>query len=234
MRLFQGDYDKETIFGEDPVAMAARWIGEGAAGLHIVDLDGARGEYTANQGAVEAIVLAVKEKSGARPVTTQVGGGIRAMHSIERWLSMGIDRVIIGTAAVEEPELITRAAVKFPGRVWVGIDARGGKVAVDGWTRTTEKDAVDLAHEVQDRGAGGIVYTNIERDGTGKGVDAEAVADLAEQLDVPVIASGGVHNADDVRRLREYGTTNIVGVIVGRALYENSVSMAELLVAAGQ
>lgn len=234
VRLVQGDYARETVFGEEPADMARRWMREGATSLHLVDLDGAKSGRRDNEPAVRGILRAVTEsasRGGVRP-TTQLGGGIRDLGSVEFWLGAGIDRVILGTAAVREPSLVEAAAARFPGRVWVGIDARDGKVAVDGWTKTTEREAADLAAEMQQRGAAGIIYTDIGRDGTGKGVNVEATAALADRLRIPVFASGGVHSCEDVVRLRAAGGKGIAGVIVGRALYDGAVMLADLLSAA--
>jgi phosphoribosylformimino-5-aminoimidazole carboxamide ribotide isomerase len=234
VRLVQGDYARETVFGDEPADMARRWMCEGARALHLVDLDGAKSGRRDNEAAVSGVLSAVAEyasRGGKRP-TTQLGGGIRDIGSVEFWLGAGIDRVILGTAAVREPSLVANAARRFPGRVWVGIDARGGKVAVDGWTNTTERLASDLAVEMQDRGAAGIVYTDIGRDGTGKGVNVEATAALADQLGIPVFASGGVRSREDVVRLREVGGKGIAGVVVGRALYDAAVTLGDLLAAA--
>jgi len=234
VRLVQGDYARETIFGEEPADMARRWMSAGATALHLVDLDGAKSGRRDNESAVRGVLRAVEEDArerGSRP-TTQLGGGIRDIASVELWLEAGIGRVILGTAAVREPSLVETAATRFPGRVWVGIDARDGNVAVDGWTRTTERSAFELATEMQDRGAAGIIYTDIARDGTGKGVNVEATAALADRLDIPVFASGGVHSRDDVARLRAVAGKGIAGVIVGRALYEGAVTLADLLAAA--
>jgi phosphoribosylformimino-5-aminoimidazole carboxamide ribotide isomerase len=209
-------------------------MGEGARALHLVDLDGAKSGRRDNETAVAGVLRAVAENvsaGGACP-TTQLGGGIRDLGAVEFWLRAGIDRVILGTAAVREPSLVEAAARGFPGRVWVGIDARDGKVAVDGWTHTTERLAADLAVEMQGRGAGGIIYTDIGRDGTGKGVNVEATAALANLLDIPVFASGGVNSREDVVRLREVGGKRVAGVVVGRALYDGAVTLADLLSAA--
>jgi phosphoribosylformimino-5-aminoimidazole carboxamide ribotide isomerase len=234
VRLFQGDYARETVFGDRPADMARRWIEEGAEALHLVDLDGARSGRSENENAV-ALVLAEVAKastSKGRKIVVELGGGIRDENTVALWLEVGLDRVILGTAAIEKPELIDAAAKRFPGRVWVGIDARGGKVAVDGWTRTTERDAADLARDAVERGAVGIVYTDIGRDGTGGGVNVEATAALADRVSIPVFASGGVHSVDDVARLKKVESRGVAGVIVGRALYDGAVTLGALLQAA--
>ena len=234
VRLVQGDYARETVFGDEPADMARRWMREGATALHLVDLDGAKSGRRDNEPAVSNVLRAVADsatRAGVCPAT-QLGGGIRDIESVEFWLDAGIDRVILGTAAVREPSLVENAASRFPGRVWVGIDARDGKVAVDGWTRTTERLAADLAGEMQERGAAGVIYTDIGRDGTGKGVNVEATAALADRLRIPVFASGGVHSREDVVRLREVGGKGVAGVVVGRALYDGAVTLADLLAAA--
>jgi phosphoribosylformimino-5-aminoimidazole carboxamide ribotide isomerase len=228
VRLVRGDYSRETVFGDDPAAMAKRWLDEGARALHLVDLDGARSGNSDNANAVKAILREVARAPGH--VTTELGGGIRDLDAIEHWLGAGIDRVIIGTAAVRDPALVSRAAERFPGRVWVGVDARDGKVAVSGWTEETSVHALQFSRAMESRGAAGIIYTDIERDGTGSGVNAEATARIAAAVGILVFASGGVHGADDVVRLRNAG--GIAGVIVGRALYDGAVTLAELLAAA--
>jgi phosphoribosylformimino-5-aminoimidazole carboxamide ribotide isomerase len=231
VRLLRGDYDRETVFGNDPAAMAERWLEEGARALHIVDLDGARDGSGANHGAVRDILAAVAARA-PEDFPTELGGGIRDLAGIERWLELGLSRVILGTAAVQRPELVSEASVRFPGRVWVGIDARAGRVAVDGWTRTSDRMATELAREMAERGAGGIVYTDIDRDGTGDGVNVEATAEVARAAGIAVIASGGVHSAEDVRRVRAVAEAGITGIIVGRALYDGAVTLAELEAAA--
>jgi phosphoribosylformimino-5-aminoimidazole carboxamide ribotide isomerase len=234
VRLFQGDYARETVFGDRPADMARRWIDEGAEALHLVDLDGALSGRSENESAV-ALVLAEVAKASAsrgRKIVIDLGGGIRDENAVALWLEAGLDRVILGTAAIEKPDLIDAAAKRFPGRVWVGIDARDGKVAVDGWTRTTARGAADLACDVEQRGAAGIVYTDIGRDGTGGGVNVEATAALADRVSIPVFASGGVHSADDVVRLKKVESRGVAGVIVGRALYDGAVTLGALLQAA--
>jgi phosphoribosylformimino-5-aminoimidazole carboxamide ribotide isomerase len=234
VRLFQGDYARETVFGDRPADMARRWIEEGAEALHLVDLDGARSGRSENLAAVSAVVAEVMKlrAENGRAIVTDLGGGIRDEAAIALWLDAGINRVILGTAAVENPALIDAGAGRFPGSVWVGIDARDGKVAVDGWTRTTTRDAADLARDAEQRGAAGIVYTDIGRDGTGGGVNAEATAALADRVSIPVFASGGVHSADDVARLKKVESRGVAGVIVGRALYDGAVTLDALLEAA--
>ena len=236
MRLVQGDYARETVFGDDPAQMAERWLAEGARALHVVDLDGARAGSSGNRRAVEAILARVAERSrraGVERPTVELGGGIRTVRKAGNWLRCGVDRVILGTAAAEDPDIVRRACKRFPGRVWVGIDARAGMVAVSGWTRVTSMSAVEFAREVAERGAAGIVYTDIERDGTGGGVNLEHTLEIARAVPVPVIASGGVRSVDDVRRLRKLEPEGVVGVIVGRALYDGAVTLGELLEEAG-
>jgi phosphoribosylformimino-5-aminoimidazole carboxamide ribotide isomerase len=232
VRLVQGDYDRETVFGDDPAAMARRWIKEGGRVLHLVDLDGAKSGRSDNRVAVEAILEAVGSvaKDLGSAVTTELGGGIRDADAASRWLDAGVDRVIFGTAALARPEVVEEASKRHPGRVWVGIDSRSGKVAVSGWTQVTDKDAEEMAREMRERGAAGIIYTDIDRDGTGKGVNVASTVRMAEAVDIPVFASGGVHSVEDVRRLKAGGM--IAGVIVGRALYEGDVTLADLLTAA--
>lgn len=230
VRLVQGDYARETVFADDPAAMAARWLSEGSSAIHIVDLDGARDGTVTNRVAVEGILR--ETASSGRQVVTQLGGGIRDLAGIEGWLEAGLTRVILGTAAVREPQLVSDAAARWPGRVWVGIDARGGKVAVQGWLETTGIDSIELAKDMEQRGAGGIVFTDIDRDGTGEGVSVESTARLAQALSIPVVASGGVHSLDDVARLRKVERSGIQGVIVGRALYDGAVTLSALLAAA--
>jgi len=242
VRLIQGDYDRETVFGDDPAAMAERWAGSGASALHLVDLDGARSGRSDNATAVEAIVERLRtvaaEQGRDRPIVTDLGGGIRDGDAAARWLDIGIDRVILGTVAVTDPDVVTLCCERYPGRVWVGIDARAGRVAVSGWTEGTDRDVLELAAEVEGCGAGGIIYTDIDRDGTGAGVNAEATARLASAVRCPVYASGGVHSAADVERLASasaaFPGNDIAGVIVGRALYDGAVTLEELIaVAAG-
>jgi len=216
VRLLKGDMRAATVFNDDPAAQARTFEGQGFRWLHVVDLDGAVAGKTANGSAVEAILRAVA-------VPVQLGGGIRDAASIERWLERGVRRVILGTAAVKNPELVRDACRAFPGAVAVGIDARAGKVAVEGWAKTSEVSALDLALRFEDCGVSAIVYTDIERDGALAGVNVEATAALARRLETPVIASGGVASLDDIRALQRHESDGIEGVICGRALYDGRI-----------
>ncbi len=229
MRLERGDFARETVFDDDPAVPAARWVAEGAEALHIVDLDGARVGHSDNRRAVESVITEARRKPG---VVVELGGGIRDLAAVEHWLGVGVDRVILGTAAVRRPELVEQAAAAYPERVWVGIDARDGVVATDGWTRQAGLRAVELASQVVDRGAAGLIYTDIERDGLRTGVNVAATAEFARGAGVPVYASGGVASADDINALRASRSSGIAGVIVGRALYDGSIKLQDLLAAA--
>jgi len=216
VRLLKGDMRAATVFNDDPAAQARAFEGQGFRWLHVVDLDGAVAGKTANGSAVEAILRAVA-------VPVQLGGGIRDAASIERWLERGIRRVILGTAALTNPGLVRDACRAFPGSIAVGIDARGGKVAVEGWAKTSEVSALELALRFEDCGVAAIVYTDIERDGALAGVNVDATAALAQRLETPVIASGGVASLDDIRALQRYESDGIEGVICGRALYDGRI-----------
>ena len=216
VRLLKGDMRAATVFNDDPAAQARAFEGQGFRWLHVVDLDGAVAGKTANGSAVEAILRAVA-------VPVQLGGGIRDAASIERWLERGIRRVILGTAALTNPALVRDACRVFPGSVAVGIDARAGKVAVEGWAKTSEVSALELALRFEDCGVAAIVYTDIERDGALAGVNVDATAALAQRLETPVIASGGVASLDDIRALQRYESDGIEGVICGRALYDGRI-----------
>lgn len=230
VRLIKGDYDRETVFGNDPAVMAERWISEGATSLHIVDLDGARDGASTNREAVRAIV-AVARKS-PKPIVLDLGGGIRTADHAAAWLEAGLDRVVFGTAAVTDPDTVAEACQRFPDQIWVGIDAKAGEVKVSGWLEGSGMDAADLARDVQRWGAAGIIYTDIDRDGTGKGVNVEATGILACAVNIPVIASGGVHSVADIKNLKREESAGVEGVIVGRALYDGKVTLRELLEAA--
>jgi len=216
VRLLKGDMRAATVFNDDPAAQARTFEGQGFRWLHVVDLDGAVAGKAANAPAVEAILRAVA-------VPVQLGGGLRDAASIERWLERGVRRVILGTAALTNPGLVRDACRAFPGSIAVGIDARGGKVAVEGWAKTSEVSTLDLAQRFEDCGVAAIVYTDIERDGALAGVNVEATAALARRLETPVIASGGVASLDDIRALQRRESDGIEGVICGRALYDGRI-----------
>ena len=213
VRLEQGDMARATVFNLDPAAQAHAFAGQGFEYLHVVDLDGAFAGKPVNAQAVEAMLKAI-----TMPV--QLGGGIRDLATIEAWLAKGIRRVIIGTAAVRDPELVKSAAKKFPGRVAVGLDARDGKVAVQGWAETSEVTALEIAQRFEDAGVAAIIFTDIARDGLLKGLNLEATVALAESISIPVIASGGFASIEDVKALLAPRAKKLAGAIVGRALYD--------------
>jgi phosphoribosylformimino-5-aminoimidazole carboxamide ribotide isomerase len=222
VRLQQGAMDTATVFSDSPGAMARHWIKQGARRLHLVDLNGAFAGKPKNEAAIKAIVEAVGD---AIPV--QLGGGIRDLDTIERYLDDGISYVIVGTAAVKTPGFLHDACYAFPGHVMVALDAREGKVAVDGWSKMTGHDVLDLAKKFQDYGVEAIIHTDIGRDGMLTGLNMEATVELARSLSVPVIASGGITNLDDVKTLCAAEQEGIVGAITGRAIYEGSLNFAE-------
>lgn len=228
VRLVRGDMASATVFNHDPAAQARAFAAAGFDWLHIVDLNGALAGRSVNGVAVAAI-------RGAVDLHIQLGGGIRDRAAIEHWLSIGIDRVVLGTAALREPSLVREAAADHPGRIAVAIDARAGRVAVEGWVETADIDVVELAHRFEDCGAAAIIHTDIARDGALGGVDAAAVASLARQLRVPVIASGGVASLTDIAAIKVHERDGIAGVICGRALYEGRIDpRAALRLAAGE
>lgn len=216
VRLLRGEMSSATVFNDDPSAQARAFEALGFAWLHIVDLDGAVQGRAANGTAVASILNSV-----ALPV--QLGGGIRDRAAIERWLEAGVRRVILGTVAVRDPALVREAARAHPGRIVVGIDARAGRVAIEGWAEATEIAARDLALKMQDAGAAAIIYTDIARDGTGLGLNVEETAAIADAVSIPVIASGGIGSLDDLRALARRAHPNIAGAICGRALYDGRV-----------
>lgn len=223
VRLRQGRADEETVFGDDPAAMARRWRSLGAEWLHLVDLDGAFEGASANIAAIRNVRAAVDMK-------IELGGGIRAIGHAEKLLSLGIDRVIFGTVAISDPQVIRRSVERFgANRVVVGIDARDGRVAVRGWTETSAVDATSLALQMREFGVERIVYTDISRDGTGHGVNVEATASLAKTTGLKIIASGGVRELNDVVRLIEHESDGIEGVIIGRALYDGVIALDKAL-----
>ncbi len=222
VRLEQGDMARATVFNRDPAVQAHAFEQQGFEYLHIVDLDGAFAGKPVNAAAVERILETI-----AIPV--QLGGGIRDMATIDGWLGKGVDRVIIGTAAVRDPALVKAAAREFPKRVAVGLDARNGKVAVEGWAETSQLSALDIARRFEDAGVAAIIYTDISRDGLLKGLNLDATIALANAIDIPVIASGGLASIDDVRALLEPRARNLAGAIAGRALYDGRLDPAEAL-----
>ena len=226
VRLLRGEMSAATVFSDDPAGQARRFVASGCRFLHVVDLDGAFAGKPMNRAAVEAIVAA----AGA-PV--QLGGGIRDRATIEGWLAAGVARVILGTVALTDPALVKAACRAHPGRIVLGIDARGGRVAVEGWAKSSERTALDLALEFEDAGAAAIVYTDIERDGALAGVNVEATAALARRLTTGVIASGGVASLDDLRALKAREEDGITGVICGRALYDGRLDLAAALAVCG-
>jgi len=222
VRLKQGVMDNATVFSEEPGAMAQHWLKQGARRLHLVDLNGAFAGRPRNEEAIKEIVAALGDS-----VPVQLGGGIRDLDTIERYLDDGISYVIVGTAAVKTPGFLHDACYAFPGHVMVALDARDGKVAVDGWSKMTGHDVVDLAKKFQDYGVEAIIHTDIGRDGMLTGINVEASVGLARVLSVPVIASGGITNLDDVKALCAVEQEGIVGAITGRAIYEGLLNFAE-------
>jgi phosphoribosylformimino-5-aminoimidazole carboxamide ribotide isomerase len=218
VRLKQGEMEGATVFSEDPAAMARHWINLGARRLHLVDLNGAFAGKPKNEAAIKAIL---KEVGDETPV--QLGGGIRDLDTIERCLDDGLSYVIIGTAAVKNPGFLHDACGAFPGHVIVGLDAKDGKVAVDGWSKMTGHDVVDLGKKFEDYGVEGIIYTDIGRDGMLTGVNIEATVKLAQALRIPVIASGGIASLKDIKALCEVESEGIMGAITGRAIYEGKL-----------
>lgn len=217
VRLQQGDYDRETIFGEDPGAMAAHWQAEGAERIHLVDLDGAKAGKPVNVEAVQAILRAVG-------VPCQLGGGVRDESTITTWLEAGLDRVIVGTQALKDPSWFRRMVERFPNQIALGLDARDGKVATDGWLDTSEVAAIDLALQFDDLPLAAVIYTDIARDGMLSGPNVESTGALAERLRAPVIASGGVGTLQDLLQL---AALPVAGCIVGRALYDGRFRLPE-------
>jgi phosphoribosylformimino-5-aminoimidazole carboxamide ribotide isomerase len=222
VRLKQGAMDKVTVFSDDPAAMAAQWLKLGARRLHVIDLDGAAAGRPKNEQAIKAIVDAV---GGKLPI--QIGGGIRDLDTIEKLIDTGVGYVIVGTAAVKTPGFLHDACTAFPGRVMVALDAKDGKVAVDGWSKMTGHDVLDLAKKFQDYGVEAIIYTDIGRDGMLTGVNIAATVALAKELTAPVIASGGINGLDDIKALCKVQHEGITGAITGRAIYEGKLDFAK-------
>ena len=222
VRLKQGLMEQATVFSDRPADTAAHWLAQGARRLHLVDLDGAFAGQPQNRAAVRDILAAVGGK-----IAVQLGGGIRDLHTIEAYVELGLQDVIIGTAAVKNPDLVRQACREFAGRIIVGLDAKDGMVAVDGWATVTEYRVSELAQRFADDGINAIIYTDIGRDGMMGGVNIDATVQLARAVSVPVIASGGLHNLDDVRALCAVAHEGISGAITGRAIYEGSIDFAQ-------
>ena len=222
VRLKRGEMAQATVFNDDPAAQARAFEAQGFTWLHIVDLNGAFAGKPVNGPAVEAIL-------GSVSIPVQLGGGIRDLATVEMWLGKGVRRVILGTAAVKNPPLVREACQRFPGRIVVGIDARGGKVAVEGWAERSELAAIELARRFEDAGVAAIVYTDIDRDGVLQGLNLDATAELARATSIPVIASGGLAGLDDVRALLRPEYAMLQGVIAGRALYDGRLDAREAL-----
>jgi phosphoribosylformimino-5-aminoimidazole carboxamide ribotide isomerase len=220
VRLRQGKMDDVTVFSDDPVATAKRWVDAGARRLHVVDLNGARSGAPANAEAIQAIVEAFPE------LPVQVGGGIRDEDTIQTYLDIGVRYVILGTKAVNAPHFVSDVCTEFPGHIIVGLDAKDGKVAIDGWSKLSGHDVIDLAKKFQDDGVEAIIYTDIGRDGMLGGVNVDATVKLANAITIPVIASGGIANLDDIRQLCGVCDTGITGAITGRAIYEGTLDFA--------
>jgi len=227
VRLCQGRMDAETVFSDDPTAMAQKWDAFGVEIIHVIDLDGAIEKQPKNAEAIRDIIATVKAR-------VQVGGGIRNIKTIETYLQLGVYRIIIGTEAIRNPQLVKDACRLFPGHIVVGIDARDGLVAIEGWTETTRTKAVDLAMQFGDQGVAAINFTDIYRDGMQTGPNIEETRKLAETVSIPVVASGGVSTLQDIRNLLPLEPLGVTGVITGKALYEESLNLAEAISVASQ
>ncbi|HIK28825.1 MAG: 1-(5-phosphoribosyl)-5-[(5-phosphoribosylamino)methylideneamino]imidazole-4-carboxamide isomerase [Oscillatoriaceae bacterium SKW80] len=226
VRLYQGDYARAQIYNQDPVAVAKEWVAQGATRLHLVDLDGAKKGEPVNRKAIAAIVNAVD-------VPIQVGGGLRARAAVADLLAIGVQQVILGTVAVEQPQLVAQLCAEFPQQIVVGIDARDGKVATRGWLETTEILATEIGQQMAKLGVAAIIYTDIHRDGTLKGPNLAALREMAQAVDIPVIASGGVSSITDLLSLLALEPQGVRSVIIGRALYTGDISLKEALQAVG-
>uniref|UniRef100_A0A450WK44 1-(5-phosphoribosyl)-5-[(5-phosphoribosylamino)methylideneamino] imidazole-4-carboxamide isomerase n=1 Tax=Candidatus Kentrum sp. LPFa TaxID=2126335 RepID=A0A450WK44_9GAMM len=221
VRLRQGRMEDETVFSDDPLAVAARWVEAGARRLHIVDLDGAFAGKPRNAGAIRAIAETYPD------LPIQVGGGIRDEDTVENYLDAGVRYVIIGSRAVSAPHFVSELCIEFPGHIIVGLDARDGKLAVDGWSKLSRHDVIDMAKHFERDGVEAIVYTDISRDGMMTGIDVDGVVALARAISIPVIAAGGIHTLDDIEALGRVAQEGIMGAITGRAIYEGTLDFAE-------
>lgn len=221
VRLRQGRMEDSTVFSDDPVAMAAKWVEAGCRRLHLVDLNGAFAGEPVNGEAVKAIAKTFPD------LPIQIGGGIRDFKTIESYLKAGVSHLIIGTKAVKEPEFVTEACKEFPGHIIVGLDAKDGLVATDGWAEVSNIQATELAKRFEQDGVSSIVYTDINRDGMMQGVNVEATVNMAKASSIPVIASGGITNMDDIRALQKVSSAGILGAITGRAIYEGTLDVKE-------
>ena len=229
VRLKQGVMESATVFSRDPVAMAQYWLGQGAQRLHLVDLNGAFAGKPTNTAVIRDIIGAIDGK-----IPIQLGGGIRDLDTIRNYLEEGISYIIIGTAAVSTPSFLHQACNEFPGQIMVGLDAKNGKIAVDGWSKITDHNVIDLAKKFEAYGVAAIIYTDISRDGMLNGINIKATVKLARELTIPVIASGGVTSLEDVSKLCEVEAKGIIGVITGRAIYEGTLDFRESQVLADE
>jgi len=226
VRLLRGEMSAATVFNDDPADQARAFVAAGCRWLHVVDLDGAFAGMPVNRPTIEAII-------GAAQVPVQLGGGIRDLATIAAWLAGGVERVILGTVALSHPDLVKEACRQWPQRIVVGIDARDGHIAVEGWAKTTEMKAIELALKFEDAGVAAIIFTDIERDGALEGVNIAATVDLARRLKIPVIASGGVSTLTDLEALKAHERDGVVGAILGRALYDGRIDLKAALALAG-
>jgi phosphoribosylformimino-5-aminoimidazole carboxamide ribotide isomerase len=226
VRLYQGDYNQSEVFGEDPVAMAQTWVEQGASWLHLVDLNGAKTGEPVNLPVIAKILDSID-------IPVQVGGGLRTQERVKQLLGLGVRRVILGTVAIEQPELVSQLCKQYPNRIVVGIDARDGKVAIRGWLETSDVAAVALGQKMAIAGAAAIIYTDIRRDGTLEGPNLPMLREMAEAVSVPIIASGGIGSLTDLLSLSALEPQGVTGVIVGKALYSGNVSLREAIRAIG-
>ncbi len=221
VRLFKGDMNQATVFNNNPAQQAQEFEKAGFKFLHIVDLDGAIEGQSVNENSIKEILKTVN-------IPIQLGGGIRTIAAIEKWLSLGVNRIILGTIAARDPQLVIEACKKFPGKIVIGLDAKDGKVAIEGWIKTSEISVIDLARRLEYCGAAAVIYTNTSLDGTLSGPDIEGTRKLAESLIIPVIASGGISSLEDVLKIQDLQKFGVIGVIIGRALYDKKINNANL------